>query len=121
VNSGSGNKNLKRRIRELCGIAYEREMRRHLDALLNQFIEYGKGKITPWEMVDVIHKFHNEDARKLYIFYQKPNEYVIAYAVSEKLIDLSDVPAQLQDEISKFQDLFLIRADGSPIHERPQL
>jgi hypothetical protein len=81
-------------------------MRRHLDALFNQFFEYGKEKITPWEMVDAIHKFHDGAARKLYVFYQKPSEYTVAYAVSEKLIDLSDVPAQLQDAISKLQEAF---------------
>ena len=62
-------------------------------------------------LVDIIHKFHDGTARKLYIFYQNPSEYVVAYAVSEKLIELSDVPEQLRDAIRTYQDSFREQED----------
>ena len=103
-NPAAGGKKLKRKIRELCGTAYEREMRRHLDVLFNQFHEWSKGALTTWDLVDHIHTFHDGNARKLYNFYQDPNEFVVAYAVSEKLIELSDVPEELRDTIRKIKD-----------------
>lgn len=105
-NLGVSGKKMKRKVRELCGIAYERELRRHLDVLFNQFFEWSKGTLSTWDLVDAIHKFHDGDARKLYGFYQKPSEFIVARAVSEKLLELSDVPEELRDTIRKFQDSF---------------
>ncbi len=99
-------KNFKKDIRRLTGIAYERELRQHLGALFNKFLEWREGQLITWDLVEMIHKFHNGAARELYSFYQKPSDYVVAYAVSKGLISLSDVPDELHEVVEKLQDCF---------------
>jgi Tol biopolymer transport system component len=56
-------KTVRRRLRELAGIAYERELNRELDALFKCFEAWKKDEISPFDLSENIHEFHQKPAR----------------------------------------------------------
>lgn len=59
-------KKQKKHIREIAGVAYEREMATALDKLLTAFQEWKNGAANPFDVSKAIHEFHNGTARDLY-------------------------------------------------------
>jgi len=87
-----------RRLRELTGIAYERELRLDLGKLEGQFQLWKDGKVDTFELEHYIHKFHNGPARMLYSRYTdlKP-EMVLPYAVTYGSISDEECPDEIID------------------------
>jgi hypothetical protein len=48
-------KQAKKRMRELIGIAYERELRQELDTLYEQFQQWRQGTLDIWDMKELVH------------------------------------------------------------------
>jgi len=59
-------KKQRKHIREMAGMAYEREMAVALDELLASFQKWKRGGMTPFELDEKIHHYHNGIARELY-------------------------------------------------------
>ena len=59
-------KKQRKHIREMSGIAYEREMAAALDNLLMSFQKWKQGEKTPFDLDGEIHQYHNGTARELY-------------------------------------------------------
>ena len=59
-------KKQRKHIREMAGVAYEREMAAALDKLLTAFQKWKQGGITPFDLNEEIHQYHNGTARELY-------------------------------------------------------
>ena len=67
----------KRKMRELAGIAYEREMIREMTKLAEDFTAWQAGDIDVWELNDRIHQFHDYTARDLWKLYaNRPDERI---------------------------------------------
>jgi hypothetical protein len=62
-------KSQRRRIRELAGIAYERELSRELTALEGEFARWRSGAISARELNAKIHQFHQGPNRRLFTAY----------------------------------------------------
>ncbi len=60
------NKKQKKHIREMAGVAYEREMTAALDELFEYYHKWKKGELNPFDVSEAIHKFHNGISRDLY-------------------------------------------------------
>ncbi|MCK4870544.1 MAG: hypothetical protein KAS93_05480 [Gammaproteobacteria bacterium] len=83
-------KKIKRQLRELVGVAYKRELESTLTGLEQQF-----GEIDCWDLGELIHIFHNKDARNLYKQYEMGGDasWKVAYAVNNAILkkeELSD-------------------------------
>jgi len=59
-------KKQKKHIREIAGVAYEREMAAALDTLLAVFQKWKKGTANPFDVNEAIHKYHDGRSRDLY-------------------------------------------------------
>lgn len=59
-------KKQRKHIREMAGAAYEREMAAALDKLLASFQKWKQGGISPFDLDEDIHQYHNGTARELY-------------------------------------------------------
>jgi hypothetical protein len=62
-------KSQRRRIRELAGTAYDRELSRELGKLENDFERWRRGEIDAHELSDRIHRFHQGPNRRLFSIY----------------------------------------------------
>jgi hypothetical protein len=59
-------KKQKKYIREMSGVAYEREMTAALDKLLASFQQGKRGEKTPFDLDKKIHQYHDGTARDLF-------------------------------------------------------
>ena len=59
----------KKRLRELAGIGYERDLAHCPGVVKNSFEKWEAGEISVWDLNDKIHEFHDGIARELYKVY----------------------------------------------------
>jgi hypothetical protein len=59
-------KNIKRQIRELAHLLYERELNAELAKLDAHFEQWRQGSLSPFDLAAQIHEFHQKPARELY-------------------------------------------------------
>ena len=82
----------RKELRRLAGMAYERELAKVLEALEKNFLQWRKGKINPFELSDLIHKFHNGIARDLWNFYETGHiELNVRHAVAEEIVSKAEI------------------------------
>lgn len=98
---------IRKRLRELVGIAYERELRLELEQLDGKFQLWHDGAIDSFELEHCIHRFHNGAARELYCRYTDvPPELVLPYALANHLIADEELPEEAFAEIKGRASLF---------------
>ncbi|KXS31099.1 MAG: hypothetical protein AWT59_2779 [Candidatus Gallionella acididurans] len=77
-------KNLKQKLRQMAGIAYERELTIASEGLLQEFQRWENKEIKVFELNDQIHEFHHGISRELYNRYLG-NEMTIFFGVESAL------------------------------------
>ena len=94
-------------LRELAGIAYERELRKALLDLHDQFHGWLKDRMDAFALSDAIHTFHDGAARDLYVFYTRGRpEMQVARAVAHGVLQRDEVPPPILDELKSFIEFF---------------
>lgn len=86
----------KKKLRELAGLAYRRELGAELAKLEAQFARWRSGEVDPFELSDEIHRFHDGISRELYNLYGNlsPNQSV-PRALALEILHEADVPPEL--------------------------
>jgi hypothetical protein len=86
----------RRRLRELAGIAYTRELGAELAKLEADFSKWRSGEIDPFELSDRIHQFHDGIARDLYVRYRNlAPQQTVARALVSHVLDRAEIPSDL--------------------------
>jgi hypothetical protein len=94
-------KSERRELRELAGLAYERELAKALEALEESFRQWRDGKISAFELSDMIHKFHNGVARDLWSFYEMGNtELNVKHAIVRGVILKNEISSGVLEKIN---------------------
>jgi len=113
-------KAIAKKMRELASQAYERELRRELEKLAEQFKSWQDEQIDTWDLENAVHKFHNGPARELYKRYTglSPAE-VLPYALFRKLITYEELPPEIDEEMRFMVDHIYTKywTQEEPIHE----
>ena len=87
INKSRFTKSERKELHGLSNLAYERELAKALESLEKKFGQWKKNKITPFELSDLIHKFHNGIARDLWSFYANGDSgMVVAHAIAKSII-----------------------------------
>lgn len=93
-------KEVYRKMRELSGKAYERELCEEMEKLAEQFQLWRDNQIDTWDLEEAVHKFHNGPARKLYTRYTDLSpEQVLPYALYKGLVAYEELPEEIVDEM----------------------
>lgn len=95
-------KNTRRRLRELSGLAYERELHQELSQLAKKFDLWRKNEISSGELSDALHEHDYGPSRRLFGLYNdlKP-EFTIARAVALKLLTREEVGEKLLEVLAQ--------------------
>src|SRR5262245_24425905 len=75
------------RLRELASVAYERELSRALAELENEFRRWRGREINAFDLSEVIHRFHQGEARDLFSKYSPSSlEIVVARSIHDGIL-----------------------------------
>jgi hypothetical protein len=89
-------KSQRRRIRELAGIAYDRELSRELTALEGEFVRWRSGAIGAHDLDKKIHQFHQGPNRRLYTMYTSSAvEFAVAAAIANGIISEAEAGSEM--------------------------
>lgn len=100
-------KKQKKEMRELQGLAWQRELEEELGKLESSFSLWRKGEIDAFQLSDQIHRFHNGASRELYKRYSGNHyEFTVPGAVAIGKIDESEVSKELLEIISEHIEHF---------------
>lgn len=100
VDKDSFTKLERKELRRLAEMAYERELAKALEALEESFRQWKKGKITAFELSDLIHKFHNGPARDLWSFYETGHIALsVRHAIAEGVILKTEVSPGILEKL----------------------
>lgn len=84
----------RRRIRELNGIAYERDLSDELTKLESEFKRWRDGEIGAFELLETIHRFHQGPSRELFSKYDHSNmDFAVAYAIHRGVLSEEEAGA----------------------------
>lgn len=90
----------RRLVRELAGLAYERELGAALAELEEAFAEWRAGRLSPHDVSDRVHAFHQGPARTLYTLYANlPPEHAAARGVAIGLLAPGEVAPELLERL----------------------
>jgi hypothetical protein len=97
----------RRKLRELAGVAYTRELSAELTKLEGDFGKWRGGQIDPFELSDRIHRFHDGISRDLYVLYRdlRPSQSV-ARAVGLRLLQETEVPSEILSILASLIELY---------------
>src|SRR5208283_4853485 len=72
-------------LRALARIAYERELKSTLSILAAKFDDWKMGKVTSFEMEELVHKYDCDESRKLWSLYNSTSVHsIVARAVASR-------------------------------------
>jgi hypothetical protein len=90
----------RRKLRELAGKAYARELGAELSKLEAEFARWRGGEIDPFELSERIHRFHDGISRDLFVLYRDlAPAYAVARAIVFQLLQESEVPLDLRSSL----------------------
>lgn len=93
-------KKLRRELRDLQGIAWERELAIAIRAVQGDFDAWEQGVISVFDLSDRIHEFHNGKSRELFNFYSGSlNDVTILRAIVSGVIAESELSEELHAEL----------------------
>lgn len=88
-------------LRELQGIAWERELSAALQRLGVDFDAWERGEISAFDLSDRIHQYHNGQSRELFNRYSDSlNELVILRAIASGVIAESELSKEFHKYLS---------------------
>ena len=96
-------------LRALARIAYERELKSTLSILAAKFDNWKMGKVTSFEMEELVHKYDCDESRKLWSLYNSSSDHsIVARAVASGLLSEEEVGTTiiklLTEQIAFFQE-----------------
>jgi hypothetical protein len=108
----------RRRLRELGGIAYERDLSGELAKLESAFARWRGGEIDAFELSEVIHRFHQGPSRELFSKYDHSNlEWAVAHAIHRGVITEEEAGAEATELLGRH--LAFLRAQDNSGVARP--
>ncbi len=95
-------KSQKREVRELRAKLWNEDAKRTLAKLDERFLQWRRGEIGHDELLEAIHKFHQEDQRQLWSRYaDSDSEWIITLALLRGELTLEDLSDGLRQRFAK--------------------
>ena len=90
----------RKKLRELAGLAHERELSRALETLDSHFTRWRQQEIDCFELNDRIHSFHQKTSRELWKTYSSmEDDFLVCRAVKLGFLSREEVPEKVAEAI----------------------
>ncbi len=95
-------KPIKRQIRELADLLYERKLNVELTNLDAHFDAWRKGELSPFDLAAHIHQFHQKPARELFNLFSQNNflDMVVARGIVENILKTNEIPPEAMQALA---------------------
>ncbi len=95
-------KNIKRQIRELALLLYERELNAELAKLDAQFEQWRQGSLSPFDLAAQIHEFHQKPARELFNAFSHDSLFpsYVAKAIADGSLSEAEVAPEVKEALA---------------------
>lgn len=95
-------KNIKRQIRELAGLLYERELNAELAKLDKYFEQWRQGSSSPFDLAEHIHQFHQKPARELFNRFSHDSLFPshVARAIADGSLSEAEVSPDVREALA---------------------
>ena len=104
-------KETKKSLRELAGLAYERDMSRCLEVLYEHFKTWENGGISPFDLNDLIHEYHDGASRSMYSVYTDNEVSIsVAFGLRQGVLSESELPEEASDDIKEIANAIAKKA-----------
>lgn len=93
---------IRKKLRELAGLAYERELSSALETLDCHFTRWRRQEIDCFELNDRIHSFHQKTSREIWKTYSSmEDDFLVCRAVNLGFLSKEDVPEKVTEAIPR--------------------
>ena len=93
-------KSIRKKLRELAGLAHERELSRAMETLDSHFAQWRQQDIDCFELNDRIHRFHQNTSSELWKTYSSmENDFLVCRAVNLGFLSKEDVQEKVAEAI----------------------
>jgi hypothetical protein len=97
----------RKELGDLTEKAHDRELGLYLAELHSRFLQWREGEISPSELSDLIHEFHDGSARAVYKTYSNlDREQLVARAIGIGLLKESEVSDEIRERLSSSIDFY---------------
>ena len=91
-------KSIRKKLRELAGLAHERELSSTLETLGSHFTQWRRQEIDCFELNDRIHNFHQKTSCELWKTYSSmEDDFLVCRAVNLGFLSKEDVPEKVAE------------------------
>ena len=97
----TGEKQRRKKTRELVATAYLRELTAALTALAARVAAWRAGQIDVFQLNEEVHAYHNGPARDLWKKYNMPADLLLTLLVAGGVIQKDEVPADLLEALHR--------------------
>ncbi len=96
-------KNIKRQIRELAHLLYERELNAELAKLDAHFEQWRQGNLSPFYLAAQIHEFHQKPARELFNSFSQDSLFpsYVAKAIADGSLSEAEVASEVREALAR--------------------
>jgi len=107
MKQSKGQKTRRKALRELSGIAHERELTKALSELEEKFQKWRGGSISSFQLNDIIHEFHNGTHRNIWkrYSYLKP-DMIVPTAIASGILKEEEVPPEILEDMKQSIQFF---------------
>jgi hypothetical protein len=101
---GQYDKKTKHAVRELLGLAHERELSAELQKLATNFDAWRRGELDAFELDRAIHLHHDGASREVWKRYNPPShmiDLIVAHAVARRIIEKHEVPDHVLEAMAE--------------------
>jgi hypothetical protein len=94
-------KTIRKKLRELAGLAHERELSRAMETLDSYFVRWHRQEIDCFELNDQIHSFHQKTSQELWKTHSSMEDnFLVCRAVKLGILSKEDVAEKVAEAIN---------------------
>ena len=102
-----GPKHIRRLVREYAAIAHDRELAGALRRLDAEFDRWERKELSPHDLNDAIHAFHQGPARDIWAKYSTNHlEPALGFAVATGILRKDEIPEELLEHLTGWLDYY---------------
>lgn len=100
-------KAVKKKVRALNGLAWERELSAALTDLERDFSQWREGKLDAFKLSDRIHEFHDGRGRELYKQYAMGQARLnVGYAIHRKVLTEAEAGPEVLEQLASVLEFY---------------